>query len=59
MDVFYHIVFTPKYRRKVIYNQSRSSLGEIFRRLFSYKGVETIEVHLMPDYVSYVSEPST
>ncbi len=28
----YHIVFTPKYRRKVIYNQYRNSLGEIFRR---------------------------
>ena len=26
----YHIVFTPKYRRKVIYNQYRSSLGEYF-----------------------------
>ena len=26
----YHIVFTPKYRRKIIYNQYRSSLGEIF-----------------------------
>ena len=25
----YHIVFTPKYRRKIIYNQYRSSLGEI------------------------------
>ena len=33
----YHIVFTPKYRRKVIYNQYRSSLGEIFYRLCSYK----------------------
>ncbi|MBM7136204.1 transposase, partial [Streptococcus suis] len=39
----YHIVFTPKYRRKIIYNQYRSSLGEIFRRLCSYKGVEIIE----------------
>ena len=47
----YHIVFTPKYRRKVIYNQYRSSLGEIFRRLCSYKGVEIIEGHLMPDHV--------
>ena len=28
----YHIVFTPKYRRKVIYNQYRRSLGEIFHR---------------------------
>ena len=47
----YHIVFTPKYRRKVIYNQYRSSLGEIFQCLYSYKGVEIIESHLIPDYV--------
>ena len=47
----YHIVFTPKYRRKIIYNQYRSSLGEIFRRLCSYKGVEIIVGHLMPDHV--------
>ena len=51
MDVFYHIVFTPKYRRKVIYNQYRSSLGEIFHRLWSYKRVEIIEGHLMADHV--------
>ena len=49
--LFYHIVFTPKYRRIVIYNQYRSSLGEIFHRLCSYKGVEIIEGHLMPDHV--------
>jgi len=47
----YHFVFTPKYRRKVIYNQYRSSLGEIFHRLCSYKGVEIIEGHLMLDHV--------
>ena len=47
----YHIVFTPKYRRKVIHNQYRSSLGEIFQRLYSYKGVEIIEGHLIPDHV--------
>lgn len=47
----YHIVFTPKYRRKVIYNQYRDSLGEIFRQLCSYKGVEIVEGHLMPDHV--------
>ena len=51
MALFYHIVFTPKYRRKVIYNQYQSSLGEIFHRLCSYKGVEIIEGHLMPDHV--------
>ena len=47
----YRIVFTPKYRRKVIYNQTRSDLGEIFRKLCQYKGIEIIEGHLMPDHV--------
>ncbi|WP_418766144.1 transposase, partial [Longibaculum muris] len=36
----YHIVFTPKYRRKAIYNQYREDLGEILRRLCRYRGVE-------------------
>ncbi len=47
----YHIVFTPKYRRKIVFNQYRDSLGEIFRTLCKYKGVEIIEGHLMPDHV--------
>ena len=47
----YHIVFTPKYRRKVIYNQVRNDLKEIFQLLCRYKGVEIIEGHLMPDHV--------
>lgn len=47
----YHIVFTPKYRRKVIFNQYRRSIGEILRKLCEYKGVEIIEGHLMPDHV--------
>lgn len=47
----HHAVFTPEYRRKVIYNQIRSDLGEIFRRLCQCKGVEIIEGHPMPDHV--------
>ena len=47
----YHIVFTPKYRRKVIYNQIRSDIGEILRKLCEYKGIEIIEGHLMPGHV--------
>jgi hypothetical protein len=39
----YHIVFTPKYRRKEIYNQVRKDLIEIFKRLCKYKGVEILE----------------
>lgn len=47
----YHIVFTPKYRRKAIYNQYRKDLKEIIKTLCKYKGVEIIEGHLMPDHV--------
>lgn len=47
----HHIVFTPKYRRKEIYNQVRRDLIEIFKRLCKYKGVEIIEGHMMPDHV--------
>ena len=32
----YHIVFTPKYRRKIIYNQYRESLREIIKLLCKY-----------------------
>ena len=47
----YHIVFTPKYRRKIIYNQLRKDIGEIMHELCKYKGVEIIEGHMMPDHV--------
>jgi putative transposase len=47
----YHIVFTPKYRRKVIYNNVRSDLIVIFKQLCKFKGVEILEGHMMPDHV--------
>ena len=47
----YHIVFVPKYRRKIIYNQYRADLQEIIRTLCKYKGVEILEGHMMPDHV--------
>ena len=47
----YHIVVTPKYRRKIIYNQYRESLKEILKNLCKYKGIEIIEGHMMPDHV--------
>ena len=52
----YHIVFTPKYRRKVIFYQYRESLIEIFKLLCKYKGVEIIEGHMMPDHVHMLVE---
>ena len=47
----YHIVFVPKYRRKIIYNQYRRDLQEIIRTLCKYKGVEILEGNMMPDHV--------
>ena len=47
----YHLVFTPKYRRKIIYGQSREEIGKILKQLCAYKGIEIIEGHLMPDHV--------
>ena len=47
----YHIIFTPKFRRKVIYNKYKESIGDILKDLCKYKGVEIIEGHLMPDHI--------
>ena len=47
----YPIVFTPKYRRKILFAQLRESIKEILQCLCKYKGVEILEGHLMPDHV--------
>ena len=47
----YHIVFTPKYRRKIIYHQLRSDIREIIKDLCKWKGVTIIEGHMMCDHV--------
>ncbi|EKJ5027378.1 IS200/IS605 family transposase [Enterococcus faecalis] len=47
----YHLVFTPKYRRKVIYGQLRRDIGKILRKLCEMKEVEIIEAHAMPDHI--------
>jgi putative transposase len=47
----YHVVFTPKYRRKIIYNQYRRDLQNDIKLLCQYKGVRIIEGHMMPDHV--------
>ncbi len=47
----YHVVFIPKYRRKVLYGQLRKYLGEVFHRLASQKESRIEEGHLMVDHV--------
>ena len=47
----YHIVFTPKYRRKDLYGQLKKDIGEILRKLCEQKGVEIIEAEACPDHI--------
>jgi len=47
----YHIVFIPKYRRKVLFGEIRRELGEVFRSLARRRESEVLEGHLMPDHV--------
>lgn len=47
----YHVVFIPKYRRKVLYGQLRQDLGEVFRELARQKESRIEEGHLQADHV--------
>ncbi len=38
----YHIVFAPKYRRKVIYQQVKADIARILSELCKRKGIEII-----------------
>ena len=39
----YHVVFAPKYRRKVFFSDKREEIRDIIRKLCAWKGVEIIE----------------
>ena len=47
----YHIVFIPKYRRKVMYGEVRKEIGEILRKLCTYKGVEILDGSVCIDHI--------
>ena len=47
----YHVVFIPKYRRKVLFGRLRQELGDVFRVLARQKECEVEEGHLLSDHV--------
>ena len=47
----YHIVFAPKFRRKVIYGQLKADIGYILRKLCEEKKVEIIEAEACADHI--------
>lgn len=50
-DCKYHIVFSPKFRRKEIYGELRTEIGQILRMLCDRKGVEIIEANACKDHI--------
>ena len=47
----YHIVFAPKYRRKVFYREKKAAIGKILRQLCEWKGVRIIEAEACPNHI--------
>ena len=52
----YHIVFAPKYRRKVFYGEKRREIGEILRTLCNWKKIRIVEAEVCPDHVHMLVE---
>ena len=52
----YHIVFAPKYRRKVFFGQKRLEIGAILRSLCEWKEVNLVEGEVCPDHVHILVE---
>jgi len=47
----YHVVFAPKYRRRVIYKHLKQDIGNIIRMLCQRKGIEIIQAEACPDHI--------
>ena len=52
----YHVVFAPKYRRKVFYDEKRLEIGAIFRELCRWKGINILEAEVCVDHVHMLLE---
>lgn len=52
----YHIVFAPKYRRKLFYGENRKEIGGILRQLSEWKGVKIVEAEVCPDHIHMLVE---
>ncbi len=50
-NCIYHIVFIPKYRRKVMYGQLREDIREIIRQLCEYKKVTILQGNVSVDHI--------
>ena len=54
----YHIVFAPKYRRKIFYGDKRIEIGKILRELCEWKQVKIVEAEVCADHIHMLVEIS-
>ena len=52
----YHIVFAPKYRRKIFFGEKKMEIGQILRELCTWKQVNIIEAEVCPDHIHMLVE---
>ena len=52
----YHIVFAPKFRRKIIYGQLKRDIANILSTLCKRKGVKIVEAEMCSDHVHMLVE---
>jgi len=52
----YHIVFAPKYRRKIFFGKMKADIGKILRELCNWKQVNIIEAEICVDHVHMLVE---
>ena len=52
----YHLMFTPKFRRREIYGEQKAEIGKILRQLCEWKGVNIIEDNACPDHIHMLVE---
>ena len=50
-ELYYHIVFVPKYRRSHLTGKTKERLETIFAEICEDKSLELVESKVMPDHV--------
>jgi len=58
-ELYYHIVFVPKYRRSHLTGKTKERLESIFAEICEDKGLELAESEVMPDHVHLFIGEST
>ena len=52
----YHVVFAPKYRRKIFYGEKREEIGKILRELCGWKQMNIVEAEVCSDHIHMLLE---